>query len=195
MPSEGHDKQVPIDRAAGVVVRRWLDVEDRQASLLPIRQVFFDASATRSFASIEERSAFEERWLGRYLTHDAKWFYLAIDPGGVPAGYLAGSIDDPAVTSRFDDIGYFAGLADLTQRFPAHLHINLAPQYRSRGVGAGLIAAFVADLESANVRGVHVVTGRGVRNTRFYAANGFDEFRTFPWKTSELVLLARSLAG
>lgn len=155
--------------------------------------IFFEASATRDFASVEARSAFRERWLGRYQTHDPQWFYVAADGHGRIAGYLAGCIDDPAQSRRFDDIGYFERLAEVTRIYPAHLHINLAPQFRSRGVGARLIAAFTADAAAAGVPGVHVVTGRGVRNVRFYSANGFREVHAFPWNDRALVVLAREL--
>lgn len=180
-----------------VRVHRWRELCDAPAGdlLRQVQQIFFDSSTTLSFASDAEKTAFEERWLGRYLRDDASWFYVAVDGDGRVAGYLAGSAEDPAITSRFADIEYFAPLADLTKQFPAHLHINLAAQYRSRGIGPQLIAAFIDDLVAARVCGVHVVTGYGVRNTRFYAANGFTEKRAFPWRSSQLVFLGRQLCG
>lgn len=186
---------------AGLTIQRWTeitDVADRGRRLDEIDAIFFEASAIRSFGSDAERTAFHERWLGRYLAHDPNWFYVAITgrtatSDGVVAGYLAGSLDDPARTPRFADIGYFRDLAPLTARYPAHLHINLAPAFRSRGWGERLIAVFAADARAAGAPGLHVVTGRGLRNVRFYSACGFAEAGTFIWNDRELVLLGLAL--
>ncbi len=179
-------------------IRRWSEIGGHVERLSELEAIFYEASATKSFASDTDRAAFQERWLGRYLTHDPRWFYVALAPGaigkeGVVAGYLAGSLDDPARTPRFADIGYFPDLADLTARYPAHLHINLAPQFRSRGWGERLVAAFVEDARSAGAPGVHVVTGRGVRNVRFYTTCGFVEVGSVIWRDRELVMLGRTL--
>jgi GNAT superfamily N-acetyltransferase len=175
-------------------ISRWSELGATAAGLEPaLDAVFFEASSTKAFASSAERDAFRERWLGRYLRHDPQWFYVARDDGGALAGYLAGCLDDPAQSARFADIGYFADLAALTARYPAHLHINLGPAHRSRGWGACLIERFAADARAAGAPGVHVVTGRGLRNVRFYTANGFYEAGAISWKGRDLVLLGREL--
>lgn len=156
-------------------------------------EIFFEASGTKHFDGAEDRLAFRERWLGRYLAHDRHWFYLALSELGEIAGYLAGSLDDPARTRRFADIGYFSDIEALTEDYPAHLHVNLAPRFRSRGWGERLIERFVADAARAGAPGVHVVTGRGVRNVRFYVANGFSEVGVIAWRGRELVVLGRKL--
>ncbi len=183
---------------AGPTIHRWPELADRGRRHGDVTAIFYEASATKSFATDDERSAFEERWLGRYITHDPRWFYVAVSgqssaSEGVVAGYLAGSLDDPAQSARFADIGYFHQLAPLTARYPAHLHINLAPQFRSRGWGEQLIAAFAADAHAAGAPGMHVVTGRGLRNVRFYTACGFREVGSFMWRGHELVMLGRTL--
>lgn len=176
-------------------VRRLTEIGSREKPLLDaLDTIFFEASGTRAFEGAAERAAFRERWLGRYMAHDPQWFYVATSPEGEIAGYLAGSLDDPARTQRFSDIGYFRELASLTVRFPAHLHINLAPRFRSLGWGGRLIGRFADDAREAGAPGIHVVTGYGVRNVRFYCAQGFRELRVFQWNGRELVLLARDLA-
>jgi ribosomal protein S18 acetylase RimI-like enzyme len=155
--------------------------------------IFFDASNTKSFGSPEERSAFRYRWLGRYLEHDPDLAYLAWTDEAALAGYVVGCLDDPAQTRRFDDIGYFHLLTDLTAQFPAHLHINLAADHRGRGTGSRLIDAFAAAAAARGAAGVHIVTSHGARNVGFYLRNGFSERRIFPWKGRDLVMLARAL--
>lgn len=181
----------------GPVIRRWTELAQPERNLGAVQAIFFEASGTKSFISDDDRRTFEERWLGRYLTHDAARFYVALttpDPAGREiAGYLAGSFDDPARTPRFSDIDYFRDLAPLTAHYPAHLHINLAPRFRNRGWGERLIAAFAADARNAGAPGMHVVTGRGLRNVRFYVACGFAEVGSVLWRDRELVMLGRRL--
>ncbi len=79
--------------------------------------------------------------------------------------------------------------------YPAHLHVNLAPQFRNRGIGAVLIEAFAADALRAGAKGMHVVTSADARNVRFYERVGFRERARTSVNGSELVFLGRSLAG
>jgi GNAT superfamily N-acetyltransferase len=148
--------------AADVAVRASIDA------------IFFGASGTQSFATDAERLAFHTRWLGRYLAADAAHCFVAVTDAGV-IGYLVGALDDPAVSGRFADIGYFKEFSHLTPSYPAHLHINLAPEARSQGIGARLIEAFAGHARAAGAPGMHVVTGAAARNVRFYAACGFTE--------------------
>ena len=50
--------------------------------------IFFEASGRTGFASPEERAAFRERWLGRYLEGGSDVVLLAQDQAGAVAGYL-----------------------------------------------------------------------------------------------------------
>lgn len=155
--------------------------------------IMFEASATKSFESERVRAEFRERWLGRYLAHDPGEAFLAIAADGTLAGYLVGSLDDPAQNSRFDDIGYFKEIAALTRRYPAHLHVNLAPAFRSAGVGARLVEAFARHAKAAGTPGVHVVTGEGMRNVSFYIRQGFEQIGSVAPNGRTLVVLGRLL--
>ena len=157
-----------------------------------IVEIFFTSSATQEFSSPEVRETFRERWLGRYLTYDPDWFYVAVREARV-VGYLAGSIDDPAQTPRFADIGYFKVWASETAIYPAHLHVNVLATAREHGIGSKLIARFVEDLEAAGVQGVHLVTGRNSRNVAFYQRNGFKPVVWMNWNGSEVLMLGRRL--
>jgi GNAT superfamily N-acetyltransferase len=151
-----------------------------------------EASNIKAFESDAARVAFRERWLGRYLRHDPQFAYLALDASGDMAGYVVGAIDDPAPSERFADVGYFAAFGDLTSRYPAHLHVNLAPGFRNQGIGGQLIEAFVAKAERSGAPGVHVVTSADSDNVRFYNRNGFIEAARTEG-SGPLVLLARAL--
>jgi GNAT superfamily N-acetyltransferase len=174
-------------------IRRWTEVSGKERLTPAIDAIFFEASGTKSFASMAERRAFRERWLGRYLADEPQWAYLAMDAGGAVAGYLVGSLNDPARSERFADIGYFKDFAPLTLEYPAHLHVNLAPSYRNRGIGARLMEAFAADAARAGAKGMHVVTGADARNVGFYKRNGFRELARAKAGAREVVFLARRL--
>jgi GNAT superfamily N-acetyltransferase len=163
------------------------------AQLAQIDAIFFAASNTQQFANDEERSAFRERWLGRYLDCYREHVFVALDPDEGIIGYLVGCLDDPARTPLFSDIGHSTILSDLTERYPAHLHINLDAQWRNRGIGAQLIEAFCMHATAAGSPGMHVVTGDGARNVRFYERCGFRPLRSIAWNDAEIVLLGRNL--
>jgi GNAT superfamily N-acetyltransferase len=143
--------------------------------LRQVEDIFF-ATSVRSFAPGPERDAFRERWLGRYLAGGTDITLLALAGRARVAGYLVGALENPAEQARFADIAYLRhDFADLCRSFPAHLHINLAAQFRGRGIGARLIAAFAAAAGAGGARGMHVVTGANERNVGFYLRCGFHE--------------------
>ena len=174
---------------------------DNADTLVPgIETVFFAASGTQTFENDAARAAFRARWLGRFLTHDRQWAYVALDEtrgasGSAPTvvGYLVGALDDPAEASRFADLGYFQTFKAHTRDFPAQLHVNLAEEVRGHGHGARLIQAFINDAQQRGVRGVHVVTGEGARNVGFYTRCGFDEVARGDWNNHTIVFLGRRI--
>jgi GNAT superfamily N-acetyltransferase len=162
------------------------------AQLDQIDTIFFEA-ASRSYPPGAEREAFHERWLGRYLKGGSDALFLATQ-GSTVAGYLVGAVDNPALQDRFADISYFrADFADLCRQFPAHLHINLAPAFRSHGIGARLIEAFADYAARQGAIGLHVVTGAGMRNVRFYERCGFQQRGAAARNGGEVVFLGRAL--
>jgi len=42
------------------------------------------------------------------------------------------------------------------ERFPAHLHINIAPGLQDKGLGSDLMAVFLRELELRKIKGVHL---------------------------------------
>ena len=162
-----------------------MDVAHSHRLLEQLDAIFFEASGTKTFADEEARAAFRERWFARYLDQYPQWAYVAISGDGRVAGYLVGALDEG---SGFEN--FAAAAAD----FPAHLHVNLAAQFRNRGIGAVLIEAFAADARRAGAKGMHVVTSADARNVRFYERVGFRERARTSVNGSDLVFLGRCLA-
>jgi GNAT superfamily N-acetyltransferase len=157
-------------------------------------EIFFEASNTKSFADGSTRSAFRERWLGRYLAHWPDLALIAVEPQlRTVAGYIVGCHSDPALDNRFSDLGYVQAFAHLSADFPAHLHVNLAPGMRGKGVGAQLLEAFAAEASRAGCPGVHAVTSRSARNVLFYNRCGFAERGSMSGPAGDIVFLGRRL--
>ncbi len=188
-------------RGAGVSVgwvsvglHRLLDIPPWRDRAVELDAIFFEASLTKSFADDTAREAFRERWLGRFLDRWPELAHVAIGADGEIIGYIVGAHDDPARDPVFADIGFYRKLEPWTARFPAHLHINLAPAARGLGIGTRLIEAFVADACAAGCAGVHLVTGRNSRNRSFYARNGFACLTELEWGRTPIVMLGRACA-
>jgi GNAT superfamily N-acetyltransferase len=165
-----------------------------EAARADIERIFFASAGRTTFADEAERRAFRERWLGRYLIHDrAHAFRASTSEGGAVVGYLVGCLDDPAHADRFRDISYYDGFADLTARYPAHLHINLDPAWRSKGIGGRLVEAFADHAARHGAPGVHVVTGAAARNVTFYQRCGFAPLREADWNGNAVLIMARHL--
>ena len=60
------------------------------ARLAEVDAIFFEASG-RSFPSSPERTAFRERWLGRYLGGGTDVVLVALNAEDTVAGYLVGA--------------------------------------------------------------------------------------------------------
>lgn len=184
----------PLQRGSVSVVE-IAEPEDRQALGDELDTIFFAASATQSFPDATARQVFRERWLGRYLKAPEDRLFVArdVENGGAIAGYIVGSLADPARVDRFNDIGYFKKLQDLTEAYPAHLHVNLHDRYRNMGLGSELVSAFAKWAQDHGASGVHVVTGATSRNLSFYARNQFANLRELAWNDHSIVFLGRDL--
>lgn len=178
-------------------IRRLDQLPAPRRLLAAIDDIFFAASSKTSFADEAERAAFRERWLGQFLREDPEWVYVVgrdLETHGTPdvVGYLVASLDDPARSHRFADISYFRDFAQVTPQYPAQLHINLREGARGSGLGSRLLQRALVDVSAAGVPGVHVVTGRDMRNVTFYNRNGFEEVAVAEHGGHEVVLLGRS---
>ena len=159
-----------------------------------IDAIFFGGSGC-SLAAGTERTAFRERWLGRYLQGGSDVVLVALEDGATVAGYLVGALDDPSLQARFSDISYFRDdFRELCRSYPAHLHVNVAPAFRGRKLGTLLVDTFAKHARIAGAPGMHVVTAREARSASFYARCGFAKLGTTTWNDRELVFLGRSLA-
>lgn len=75
---------------------------------------------------------------------------------------------------------------DLVTNYPAHLHMNVLPDYQRRGLGGRLMARFVEAMRTAGAPGVHLVTStENKKALPFYHKEGFVVFKELPNKLWE----------
>ncbi len=163
-------------------IARLVEEPDWRDILPQIDKIFFATSAVQTFRDDQHRVSFKGRWLGRYLEHFTKSFFIARDEDGTIAGYLAGCLDNPVFSPLFNTVVYRA-FAPLCAAYPCHLHVNVDARFRNRRVGTALIEAFAAHARNYRAPGLHVVTDRGQHRSYSWAGN---------WKLSRAMRSARA---
>jgi len=157
-----------------------------------------------------------EVYVGAYLALEPDLAFVGVD-GGV-AGYVIGARDTerfearcerewwPALRERYPLRSFpdgtsdarLVGLihkppirrADVAERYPAHLHIDLLPKVQGGGNGRRLMATLLDALADAGVPGVHL--GVAMANERaigFYRHLGFTEVVRY----TDSLVMARKL--
>ena len=153
------------------------------------------ASASERARTSETHAAFTlAMYCDPYLEHGVA--YMLVDEAGVAHGYVLAcedwsrwATDTIAYRERIEALGpeYAARYADeatfydsVTDRFPAHLHIDIEEPYTGHGNGRKLMEALLARLRADGVRGV--VFGVAANNTRavgFYQHMGFEKLSEY----------------
>ncbi|MEM7776667.1 MAG: GNAT family N-acetyltransferase, partial [Pseudomonadota bacterium] len=171
----------------------WVSVHEAVGAQQQLDEIFFRSSARQHFETDGARQAFYETWFGGYLRDDCDFTFVAVAPCQTLVGYVVGSDANPLHAQRFQSLTYYRAVAGLLPAYPVHLHINLHPDWRSRGLGSRLIEAFATVVSSRGYGGVHVFTEANARNVEFYRRNGFVPMATVPWQSRHLLFLGRDL--
>jgi ribosomal protein S18 acetylase RimI-like enzyme len=155
-----------------------------------------------------------------YVTLEPEHAFVIDDGDGNAVGYVLGTADTPTFVRRFREewlplvkarypapndppatrSDFWLGLALAPERmlipelagYPAHLHIDLLPDWQGKGFGRGLMDAFLTSLREAGVGRVHLGMARDNHGARaFYDRLGFTEI---PVPDSGAVFLGRATA-
>jgi ribosomal protein S18 acetylase RimI-like enzyme len=142
-------------------------------------------------------------WTSYYTDREPESLSVGTIDGRV-VGYLAGCVDTAAMRPTIDQLfatairnhrllvrrgtagfllrGLVDGLRDrdgargefIDSRWPAHLHIDLLPEARGIGLGAGLMARWLERLRELGVPGCHLATlAENDRAVAFFERSGF----------------------
>jgi ribosomal protein S18 acetylase RimI-like enzyme len=153
-----------------------------------------------------------------YLWHDTANCFVAEDPNtGKVVGYIVGTLDSrqqeqrlmkkilPRIKNHWRTLkpkslahwqGYLLIRASLRNpdrkllvEYPAHLHINIHPDYQRIGIGSQLIRAFEQNLIQNSVTGFHLgVTGSNPVGISFYQEIGLEKLGQIPSFRHPLVI-------
>ena len=81
--------------------------------------------------------------------------------------------------------------SEIVEPYPSHLHINLLPRLRGRGVGRRLMARWLGTVGDMGSRGAHLAVSADNRPAiGFYRACGFHELKRSPAPASAPVWFA-----
>lgn len=177
----------------GQRIRGIAEHEDAARARAAVDDIFFITSRTQSFSSEAARTAFHERWLGRYLENWPDLCFIAENEAGDITGYLAGCPDNPVLSPDFADHRYYTLFEDECRTFPAHLHINVHPDHRGEGVGRALIERFASACRSRGCGGLHAITADGDPNNRFFENCGLAVRARGDWNGKGLIFCGRAL--
>ncbi len=140
-----------------------------------LTDIFFATSTRKAFVDLAEKESFQHRWLDRYFYRYRSVCFFARNPDRRPIGYVVGCPVDPRGVPCFSDVTYFAAFADLLDRYPAHLHVNVSAERQGEGIGRALVARAVEACRAEGASGVHVVTAADAANIGFYGKCGLIE--------------------
>jgi len=111
---------------------------------------------------------------------EAEWWpalrQIYPDPSGTPRvdwsvdQFMSQKIHHPDRTAK-----------EIVEPYPSHLHINLLPHLRGRGIGRQLMARWLGTVRDMGSRGAHLAVGPANRRAiRFYRTCGFHELERPP---------------
>jgi len=80
--------------------------------------------------------------------------------------------------------------------YPSHLHINLLPRLRGRGVGQRLMDRWASTVRAVGSRGVHLAVGvTNTRAIRFYEGYGFQALDDVPHESRAAIWMGMKFAA
>ena len=159
-----------------LIVERFVEIKDTNEKaevLQQIKEIFFEC-ANKKFSNDIEKEKFQNKWLDVYLTKKLHQYIYFIREGKKLIGYLTGCHCSQEFLSENNFFSReYNDFLEFVEMYPAHLHINLGPSARGKGIGPLLVNKFCEDLENLQSSGVHVITSPKSRNITFYEKNNF----------------------
>ncbi len=126
-----------------------------------------------------------------YIEKEPDNCFVVTDDNDVAMGYVYGAEDYDSYHRNMTE--YLQGIAEINNgmyipdayvemynhhiykdEYPAHLHIDIFGEFRSKGYGSDLIDAFCKNLKAKGIKGVMLIVGAdNIRAQKFYEKNGF----------------------
>lgn len=172
-------------------ILKWSQIESPKESLKSVKEIFFLSSNRKDFLNDAEKQRFFEKWTQYYFDFCADSILVAIDKtDGQVLGYLTGCEDShKAAPLLLSAIPSYEAFSDQFDQYSCHLHMNLHPNARGRGIGSQLIQEYKAIAKSKGASGLHIVTAPNAQNVSFYKKNGLTAEIERDWKGYKLLFL------
>jgi ribosomal protein S18 acetylase RimI-like enzyme len=168
---------------------------------------------------LDDKYLFGLRWCLYYLWHQPENSFAAADRGtDEMVGFMVGALDTAAQEQHYRQVmvpevkrcwkryhpktlrawaGYLllrlpeiSIFNSLYAEYPAHLHINIHPDYQRQGIGQRLFQAYEANLARHKIPGYHLLVGADNQvGISFYRKLGLTELKKFPAVGKSLVFV------
>lgn len=144
-------------------------IENKSQRLNDLREIFF-LTAKKDLKSEADREALFNQYAAPYIENWPDDVFFACDlKTKRTMGYLIGCRNSKKAEDILGSrLGSYDVFADLYAKYPAHLHMNVHPDFQGHGVGSFLLQEYIIELKKYRVRGVHIVTAPSERNVDFY---------------------------
>lgn len=123
--------------------------------------------------------------------------YILCEPNYKRYNKVFRSVDAPQIkkiSQKYGIMAYFLPVpcTFFGRSYPAHMHIDILPEYQNKGYGSKLLDALFKELESRGVKGIMLTAGLdNVGAIRFYKRNGFKTI--VKSKTINAIIMAKRL--
>jgi ribosomal protein S18 acetylase RimI-like enzyme len=174
-------------------ITTWENSSNPEQHLPRLREIFFECSDKKEFASKDDRHKFQNKWLGHYLEQYQEHIFLSVDQQNKLQGYLTGCPNSRIDKTLMHEHPTMAVFEEHLENYPAHLHLNCHPESQGKGLGRQLIKQYINQLQRQGVSGVHIITAKDALNIGFYKKTGFQFIASKKWKKLDLVMLGIKL--
>jgi GNAT superfamily N-acetyltransferase len=149
-------------------------IPNKNKRLDDLRDIFFKTTKAE-LNSEEERQNLFDKYAAPYIENWPDYVFFACDEAsGRTMGYLTGCEDSKkAIEVLSTKQKSYTLFSDLYLRFPAHLHVDIHPDFQGKGVGTFLLQEFVIEMKKKGLRGLHILTAPGDSSVQFYLRNKF----------------------
>jgi GNAT superfamily N-acetyltransferase len=149
-------------------------IQNKKTRLKDLEEIFFLTSKV-PLKTEEDKKFLFQRYAEPYIENWPDYVFFACDEKtGRTMGYLLGCTEAKHAEAIISPLQKSYELfGDLHKKYPAHLHINIHPDFQGHGVGTFLVQEFIVELKKLGSRGVHILTAPDERNVNFYFKNKF----------------------
>ena len=169
-------------------------IENKVLRINNLREIFF-LTVKIPLPDETARQALFQKYAAPYIEYWPDDVFFACDLNSKKTmGYLVGCRYSQPASEIFSSLlGSYNLFSDLFKKFPAHLHMNVHPDYQGQGVGSFLIKEYVLDLKKIGVKGVHIITSPEEKNVHFYRRHKFSFLDERVFNGRRLLFMGRRL--